>query len=327
MADLLLTGGGGYIGSHVLRSLQNAGHRVVVVDDLQTGHSQFVRGASLYRCDIAQVAEMANVFEIEGPFDAILHFAGSTSVSESVRDPAKYYSNNTVASIRLLNMALEYDTRCFVFSSTAAVYGHPKETPIKETTPPNPINPYGASKWFFERVLADVAKASELRWCALRYFNAAGADPSGDLGDLRFPSTHLIPATLEAAEGLRSELELFGNDYPTDDGTCIRDYIHVADLASAHVLAVETLLRGGTSGCYNLGTGNGFSNKEVIDVVRHVTGREVPVKTSARRAGDPPILVADSNLFQDTFGWRAKHSDLSEIVETAWTWIRNHRSR
>ena len=325
MADLLLTGGAGYIGSHVLRSLQNAGHRVVVVDDLQTGHSQFVKGANLYTCDIAQAEEMANVFETEGPFDAILHFAGSTSVAESMRNPAKYYSNNTVASIRLLTMALEYGTRCFVFSSTAAIYGHPKETPIKETAAPNPINPYGASKWFFERVLADIEKASELKWCALRYFNAAGADPSGDLGDLRFPSTHLVPAALEASEGLRSELELFGNDYPTDDGTCVRDYIHVADLASAHVLAVESLLGGGTSGSYNLGTGYGFSNKEVIDEVRRVTGRDLPVKISDRRAGDPPILVANSNLFQETFGWQAQHSDLSEIVGTAWNWIKTYR--
>ncbi len=327
MADLILTGGAGYIGSHVLLSLQNAGHRVVVIDDLRTGDSQFVKGATLYRCDISETSEIENIFKTEGPFDGVLHFAGSTSVAESVKDPSQYYYNNTVSSIGLLNIALAYKTRCFVFSSTAAVYGHPEESPIKETITPSPINPYGSSKWFFEKVLADVGKVHPLKWCALRYFNAAGADSSGSLGDIRFPSTHLIPASLEAAEGLRPKLELFGDDYPTNDGTCIRDYIHVSDLASAHVLALETLLNEGISGCYNLGTGHGSSNKEIIEVVRRVTGKEVPVNVSSRRAGDPANLVADPNLFKNTFGWKPKHSELPEIVETAWAWIKKSHSK
>jgi UDP-glucose 4-epimerase len=322
---VLITGGAGYIGSHALRSILAAGHRAVVVDDLRTGRAEFVGDTPLARCDIGDTAALRRVFEKHPPFDGVLHFAASTSVPESTRQPLAYYENNTVASLRLLGTALEYGVRAFVLSSTAAVYGNPAQLPVTEEAPCLPINPYGNSKLVFERMLADTAQNRELGWCALRYFNASGAEPDATLGDCRQPASHLVPAALEAACGLRERLELYGTDYPTPDGTCVRDYIHVTDLATAHVLALESLLAGGDSGVFNLGTGCGVSNRAVIDAAERISQRSIPVIEAQRRPGDPAELVADATRFGERFGWSPVHSSLDEIVETAWNWMRRNR--
>ncbi len=323
MAHVLVTGGAGYIGSHALRAIVAAGHRAVVVDDLRTGRAEFVGDAPLERCDVGDADALDRVFRKHSSIDGILHFAASTSVPESTRDPVGYYDNNTVASLRLLDVARRHGVRAFVLSSTAAVYGNPSRVPIDEEAACEPINPYGRSKLVFEQMLSDVGASEHLAWCALRYFNASGADPNGDLGDCRRPASHLVPAALEAASGLRERLELFGTDYPTADGTCIRDYIHVSDLASAHVLALESLLDGGDSGVFNLGTGRGASNREVIETAARVSGRAVPMVEVGRRPGDPAELVADASRFKQRFGWQPRHSSLDEIVETAWRWMRD----
>jgi UDP-glucose-4-epimerase GalE len=240
-----------------------------------------------------------------------------------VADPLLYYSNNVVGSQALLEAAIAHGTRAVVLSSTCATYGHPESMPISEATPTNPINAYGASKLMVERMLADVERAHGLRWAALRYFNACGADPEGDLGECHDPETHLIPVALEATAGLRDALQLFGTDYPTGDGTCVRDYIHVTDLADAHLRALEALLEGRTVGSRNLGTGQGLSNRQVIAAVERVVGRAVPVREAPRRPGDPPELVADARLFREEHGWQPRHSDIDSIVETAWAWLRH----
>src|SRR5690606_13082061 len=260
-----------------------------------------------------------------GPFAGVLHFAGSISVPESVARPLAYYRNNTAASGALLEAALANGVRAFVFSSTAAVYGAPERQPIPEDIPLAPQNPYGASKATAGRRLADAERAHGLAWLALRYFNASGADPAGGIGERHDPETHLIPLALEAAAGLRPALSLFGSDWTTPDGTCVRDYVHVSDLAEAHRLGIEALLAGGASGAYNLGTGRGHSIREVIAAVERVTGRRVPVVEAPRRPGDPPALVADPSRFRARFGWNPAHSDLDTIVRTAWDWLRAWR--
>ena len=325
MAHLLVTGGAGYIGCHALRALQRAGHTTVVFDDLRAGREQLVHGAPLVRGDVRDRNALARVFAEQGPFDGVLHFAALLSVPESVANPLLYYSNNVTGSAVLLEVALAAGTRAFVLSSTAAVYGHPKQQPIPESAPLAPINPYGASKMMVERMLADAGAAHGLRWAALRYFNASGADPEGDLGECHDPETHLIPVALEAAAGLRDALPLYGTDYPTRDGTCVRDYIHVSDLATAHVLALEALLAGRSLGPRNLATGHGVTNRELLATVERVVGRRVPIKESPRRPGDPPELVADSTLFRSELGWQPRHSDLDTIVRTAWAWLRRWR--
>ena len=287
MAHLLVTGGAGYIGCHALRALQRAGHSAVVFDDLRSGHERLVRGAPLVRGDVRDHAALTRVFAEQGPFDGVLHFAGLLSVPESVANPLLYYSNNVTGSALLLEIALAAGTRAFVLSSSAAVYGHPKQQPISESAPLAPINPYGASKKMVERILADAEAAHGLRWAALRYFNASGADPEGDLGECHDPETHLIPVALEAAAGLRDALPLYGTDYPTRDGTCVRDYIHVSDLATGHVLALETLLAGRSLGARNLATGHGVSNRELLATIERVVGRRVPVNERAPAAGRP----------------------------------------
>jgi UDP-glucose-4-epimerase GalE len=246
-------------------------------------------------------------------------------VPESVQRPLLYYSNNVTGSVALLEAALAAGTRSFVLSSTAAVYGHPRAQPIPETAPLEPINPYGASKAMVERILADAEAAHGLRWAALRYFNACGADPEGDLGECHDPETHLIPVALEAAAGLRDALPLYGTDYPTRDGTCVRDYVHVSDLASAHVLALDALLAGRSLGARNLATGRGASNREVLAAVEKVVGRRVPVREAPRRPGDPAELVADATRFRREFGWEPRLSDLDTIVRTAWAWLNRWR--
>jgi UDP-glucose-4-epimerase GalE len=325
MAHLLVTGGAGYIGCHTLRALQRAGHSAVVFDDLRAGREQLVKGAPLVRGDVRDPSAVARVFEEHGPFDGVLHFAALLSVPESVAKPLLYYSNNVHGTQVLLEAALAAGTRDFVLSSSAAVYGHPDLQPIPETAPLAPINPYGASKAHAERMLADAETAHRLRWAALRYFNACGADPDGDIGECHDPETHLIPLALEAAAGLRETLPLYGTDYPTRDGTCVRDYIHVTDLATAHVLAIEALIGGRSLGPRNLATGRGMTNKEVLAAVEAVVGRPVPVKIAPRRPGDPPELVADASRFRSEFGWEPRHSDLPTVVRTAWAWLRRWR--
>ena len=326
MAHLLVTGGAGYIGSHTLRALLRAGHSAVVFDNLSSGRDFLVQGAPLARGDVCDPSAVSRVFAEHGPFDGVLHFAALVSVPESVADPLRYYRNNVAGSLTLLQAALDHGTGIFVLSSTAAVYGHPETQPIPESAPLAPVNPYGASKRTVERMLADLELSHGLRWAALRYFNACGADPEGDLGECHDPETHLIPLALEAAAGLRPSLQLFGTDYPTPDGTCIRDYVHVTDLANAHILSVEALLEGRSIGARNLGTGHGCSNRQVLAAVERVLGKPVPVEEEARRPGDPPELVADASLFRQEFGWKPHHSDLTTVVATAWAWLRHWRS-
>ncbi len=325
LAHLVVTGGAGYIGSHTLRALQAAGHTAVVVDDLRSGREAFVERAPLIRSDVGDRDALAKLFADYGPFDGVLHFAALLSVPESVAKPLVYYANNVVASSVLIDQAVAHGVRAFVLSSSAAVYGHPEVQPISEAAEIAPINPYGASKAMIERMLADVETAHGLRWTALRYFNACGADPEGGIGECHEPETHLIPVALEAAAGLRDQLSLFGTDYPTRDGTCVRDYIHVTDLAAAHVLALEALLERGPGGAYNLGTGTGRTNREVLDCIGAVVGMPVPVQEAQRRPGDPAELVADASRFRRDFGWQTRYSDLETIVRTAWAWLSSWR--
>ncbi len=323
MAHLLVTGGAGYVGSHALRALRRAGHSVVVMDDLRAGQAFLAQGCPLVRCDVGDRPAVEQAFAQHGPFDGVLHFAAYLVVPESVAHPLRYYVNNAGGSATLLDVAIGQGVRAFVLSSTCATYGIPSSSPIDESTPTAPINPYGASKLMVERMLADAENAHGLRWAALRYFNACGADPEGGIGECHDPEIHLIPSALEAMAGLRDALELFGSDYPTPDGTCIRDYIHVSDLADAHVRALEGLLDGRSVGVRNLGTGTGSSNREVLAAVERVTGREVPIIRGPRRPGDPPELVADAGAFRREFGWTPRHSDLDTIVATAWAWLRH----
>jgi UDP-glucose-4-epimerase GalE len=320
-----VTGGAGYIGSHALIALRGAGHTAVVVDDLRTGHAFLVGDTPLERCDIADRVALDRVLRGRGPFDGVLHFAASLLVPESMAKPLMYYRNNVGGSANLIDACIEHGVRAFVLSSTAAVYGHPEFQPIPDASPLAPINPYGASKAAVEQMLGDVERGHGMRWAALRYFNACGADPDGGIGECHEPETHLIPVALEAAAGLRPELVLFGNDYPTRDGTCIRDYVHVTDLADAHVRAVEALLEDAPGGAYNLGSGHGLSNRDVLERVGAIVGRPVPHRIGPRRDGDPAELVADSSRFQREFGWSPVRSDLDTIVRTAWAWLRSWR--
>jgi UDP-glucose-4-epimerase GalE len=322
MAHLLVTGGAGYIGSHTSIALRAAGHTAVVVDDLRAGHAFLVGESPLVRCDAGDPEAIARVFDEHGPFEAVLHFAAHLTVPESVTDPLKYYRNNAGGSAVLIDTAIRRGCRAFVLSSTCAAYGVPARVPIDESLPSAPINPYGASKLMVERMLADAEVAHGLRFAALRYFNAAGADPEGRAGECHDPEIHLIPSALLAVAGLRPALDLFGTDYPTPDGTCIRDYVHVSDLADAHVRALEVLLSGRSVGVRNLGTGIGRSNREVIDAVAAATRRPVPLREAPRRPGDPPELVADSRRFRSEMGWEPRHSDLDTIVASAWAWLR-----
>ncbi len=325
MAHLVVSGGAGYIGSHTLRALRRAGHTAVVLDDLRAGRAAFVEDAPLVRCDVGDRAAVERALARYGPFDGLLHFAASLSVAESVARPLDYWRSNVTGSATLLEAALLHGVRAFVLSSTAAVYGHPESQPIPEASPLRPLSPYGATKAAVERMLADVEAAHGLRWAALRYFNACGADPEGGLGEVHEPETHLIPVALEAAAGLRDTLRLFGTDYPTPDGTCIRDYVHVCDLARAHVLAVEALLRGGPGGAYNLGSGTGHSNREILEGIERVVGLPVPVAEAPRRPGDPAVLVADAGRFRREFGWEPRDSDLETILRSAWDWLASWR--
>lgn len=295
----------------------------VVLDNLSRGHRELVRDADLVVGDVGDTALVRRVIA-DHRVSAVMHFAAYAYVGESVAEPLMYYANNVAATVGLLKAMHECDVKTLVFSSTCATYGVPESTPITEEHPQRPINPYGASKLMVERVLHDAGRAHGLRSVAFRYFNAAGADPSGAIGECHEPETHLIPLALQAAAGHRDGLEIFGTDYPTDDGTCVRDYIHVVDLAQAHVLGLRYLQSGGASAAFNLGNGNGFSVRQVIKTVEQVTGLRVPSKTAPRRAGDPPALVGSAEKARRVLGWAPRFDTIKAMVETAWNW---HRAR
>jgi UDP-glucose 4-epimerase len=317
---ILVTGGAGYIGSHCCRALAAAGYRPVVFDNFSTGHRGFVTGA-LVTGDLADKAALARAFA-QHDVAAVMHFAASSLVGESVADPQKYYINNLAGTLSLLAVMREAGCNRLVFSSTGAVYGNADSKALPESYACAPINPYGASKWMIERVLADYRGAYGLGSFALRYFNASGADASGEIGELRDNETHLIPRAMMALQGHVSDFAVFGDDYDTPDGTAIRDYIHVTDLAAAHLQALELLLQGHRGGALNLGTGTGFSVREVLSAIAAETGRAVPHAVKPRRAGDPTYLVADPTVARETLKFRTAHSDLATIIRTAWAWHR-----
>lgn len=316
---VLVTGGAGYIGSHMARTLGEQGHDVVVYDNLSTGHRESVLSGRLVVGDLADTAALDALFAGE-KFEAVAHFAAHIVVDESVREPIKYYRNNFVNALNLIDTCVRHKVDKFIFSSTAAVYGIPDRVPVTEDALLLPINPYGASKRMVEQVLRDVSHTTGFRYVALRYFNVAGADPQARIGQKYKDATHLITVSLRAALGLRKDLKVFGMDYDTPDGTCIRDYIHVDDLIDAHMLALGHLARGGRSRIYNCGYGHGYSVKEVVGVVRQVTGIDFPVSETGRREGDPPALVADSSLIRAELGWVPRHDNLAYIIKTAWEW-------
>ncbi len=320
---VLVTGGAGYIGSHAVRELAARGHEVVIYDNLSTGYKFLARGFQIIEGDVRDSSQLHSA--LRGA-DAVMHFAAHACVGESVQNPRKYFDNNVLGGLTLLNAALNTGVRTFIFSSTCAVYGLPERVPIPEDNPRRPVSPYGTSKLFFEHALEAYAEAYGLRYVALRYFNAAGAHASGEIGEAHNPETHLIPLALEAARGHGTVLEIYGMDYPTPDGTCVRDYIHVSDLAEAHVLALDYLQARGASAAVNLGTGTGYSVKEVLSAVERITGRSVPQRVVGRRAGDPAALVADSARGQAMLHWRPTRS-LDDIVESAWRWHQHLHSR
>jgi UDP-glucose 4-epimerase len=317
LAKILVTGGAGYIGSHTTYFLQKSGHSVVVVDNLSYGHERVVPSGLLRVIDLRDTEKLVALMRQEH-FDAVIHFAAFISVGESTQAPEKYFTNNTAGSLSLFEAMLQSDLKRVVFSSTAAAYGIPERDPITEDLPFAPINPYGESKVMTEKILEWLDRYREFRSIRLRYFNACGAEPEAGLGEMHDPETHLIPLILQAVR-TGKPVTLFGDDYPTPDGTCIRDYIHVSDLAEAHVLAVEHLLNGGASNVFNVGTGHGHSVKEVLESVERVTGKKVPHTVGPRREGDPPRLVANSQKLQTTLGWKPTRTDLDRIVDDAWT--------
>lgn len=323
MERILVTGGAGYIGSHVVKSLTEQGFPVVVLDNLSKGHREAVLFGDFVQGDLADTALLDRVFEQYRPV-AVMHFAAFIEVGESVREPLSYYRNNTANTINLLSAMERHHVENFIFSSTAAVYGVPETVPISESQPVRPINPYGQAKAFVEKVLDDASGTGRLRYVSLRYFNAAGADRGGRIGERHKPESHLIPLTLKAAKGEHRSITIFGTDYATPDGTCVRDYIHVTDLADAHLRALGHLLQKGGSRAFNCGYGHGYSVREVIDTARRVTAVDIPVETASRRPGDPPVLVADSTALRQTLGWTPRHDDLEYIVRTAWEWERKN---
>ncbi len=318
---VLVVGGAGYIGSHMVQMLLERGHEPVVLDNFATGYRDAVLGGELVEGDLADEAALDRLFDSHR-FDAVMHFASFIQVGESVRDPAKYYRNNLAATLTLLEAMRRHAVDNFIFSSTAAIFGEPEYVPIDERHPRRPINPYGFSKLAVEQMLSDFDRAYGMRAVCLRYFNAAGADPGARIGERHEPETHLIPLVLQAASGRRTHIDIFGKDYDTPDGTCIRDYIHVVDLCEAHLLALERLRAGAPSAAYNLGNGNGFSVQEVLNVAERVAGTSIARNVAARRAGDPARLVADATLARKELGWRPRFDELETIVRHAWEWER-----
>jgi UDP-glucose 4-epimerase len=315
---ILVVGGAGFIGSHMVKMLGQLGYSVTTLDDLSTGHRDAILAGDFVRGNCGDRSKLDAL--LSRGFDVVMHFASFIQVGESTQHPSKYYQNNFVNTFNLLDAMRSHDIKHFIFSSTAATFGNPQYTPIDERHPQNPINPYGRTKLMVEQLLSDYDRSYGLRSICLRYFNAAGCDPEGKLGERHSPETHLIPLILQAASSRRSNVSVFGRDYDTPDGTCVRDYIHIQDLCSAHLLAIKSLANGDGSQAYNLGNGNGFSVQEVIDTVRYVTGRKILVIDAPRRVGDPARLVADSRLIHEKLGWRPLHGNLETIIEHAWKW-------
>ncbi|MEO1431556.1 MAG: UDP-glucose 4-epimerase GalE [Cyanobacteria bacterium J06633_8] len=325
-STILVTGGAGYIGSHTVLALKKAGYEVLILDNLVYGHRDLVEKVlqvELIQGDTGDRQLLDNLFKSRN-IAAVMHFSAYAYVGESVSNPAKYYRNNVIGTITLLEAMLAASVNKFVFSSTCATYGVPEEVPIPEEHPQNPINPYGATKLMVERILSDFNEAYDFKSVRFRYFNAAGADPSGNLGEDHNPETHLIPLVLQTALGKRESISIFGTDYPTEDGTCVRDYIHVSDLADAHVLGLEYLLKGGESAIFNLGNGNGFSVKEIIEAARLVTGKEIKAVECDRRPGDPPALIGSGEKARKILGWQPQYTSIKDIITHAWEW---HKKR
>ncbi|MDR0703573.1 MAG: UDP-glucose 4-epimerase GalE [Planctomycetaceae bacterium] len=322
--NILVTGGAGYIGSHAVRQLLAAGHVPVVLDNLSYGHRDAIPNhVPFYQVDLKETDRIEKILR-EHHIEAVMHFAALISVGESVQKPLLYYRNNTAGAISLLEAMERAGVKRFVFSSTAATYGEPEETPIFETTKQQPINPYGRSKWFVEQILRDIAVSdSKFGFVVFRYFNVAGASGAGDIGEDHQPETHLIPLVLFAAMKKRNNIVVFGTDYPTPDGTCIRDYVHVNDLVTAHILGIETL-SDGDSRFYNLGIGRGYSVREILDTAKKVTGKEIPTVFGSRREGDPARLFANSDKVQKELGWQPQHTDIEEVIASAWKWHTAH---
>lgn len=316
---ILIVGGAGYIGSHVNKLLNQLGYETVILDNLSYGHEESVQWGKLEKCDIKDIEEIDKIFT-KYDIDAVMHFSSFIEVGESVENPEKYYTNNVVNTMNLLKVMQKHEVKKFIFSSTCATYGIPQEIPLTEDHPQNPINPYGWTKLMVERILKDYDTAYGLKSIILRYFNASGADESGLIGENHNPESHLIPLILDAAIGKREDIKIFGTDYDTPDGTCIRDYIHVNDLADAHIKALEYLDDKNTSNEFNLGNGKGFSVREVIDSVVKVTGKEFKVTETSRREGDPAVLIGSAQKAKDLLGWNPQYTEIDEIVETAWNW-------
>lgn len=321
--SVLVTGGAGYIGSHCVAKLIDRGVDVVVVDDLSKGHKASLKGGRLYVGSVANKEFLRNVFEQES-IEAVIHFAAYSLVGESMTVPEQYFRNNVTAGLSLIETMIEFKVPYLVFSSTAATFGEPERVPIEENDRQVPTNPYGESKLIVEHMLKWCDQAHGLKYCALRYFNVAGARPDGSIGEDHRPESHLIPLILQVAQGKRDKLSLFGTDYPTKDGTCIRDYIHVDDLIDAHILALDYLRSGSPSAAFNLGNGQGFSNREIIEAARRVTGHPIPVSEEARRPGDPAVLIASSRKAMEVLGWKPNYTSVEDIIATAWNWHSSH---
>ena len=322
--NILVTGGAGYIGSHAVKALLASGERVFVLDNLYRGHRAAVPdGVPFYQVDLAETEKIEEILRTQ-KIDAVLHFAALTYVGESVAEPLRYYRNNTAGAVSLLTAMVKAGVKRLIFSSTAATYGEPEETPIVETTPQKPINPYGRSKWMVEQILLDYVKANpSFGFTALRYFNVAGDSADGQIGEDHQPETHLVPKILFAALGKEAQFKVFGTDYPTPDGTCVRDYVHVEDLIDAHLLALHTL-EDGSARFYNLGIGRGYSVREILDAAQSVVGQNIPFTVVDRRPGDPATLYASSDKIQSELGWKPKHTDVADVIESAWRWHQSH---
>jgi UDP-glucose 4-epimerase len=326
MKNVLVVGGAGYVGSHACKELFKQGYEPIVFDNLIYGHKDFVKWGDFVLGDLNNIDQIRMVFE-RYKIDAVMHFAAFTYVGESVANPQKYYQNNLIATLNLLNVMKEYNVGKFIFSSTCATYGNPEYLPIDENHPQNPINPYGMSKLMVENILKDYSTAYDFRFVSLRYFNASGCDLDSEIGELHAPETHLIPLVLDAALGRRESIKVFGTDYDTNDGSAVRDYIHVVDLASAHILALQYLLQGGESEVFNLGNGIGYSVNEVIECVKNVTALKFKVDYVDRREGDPAVLIGSSEKINSMLGWSPRYFKLVDIISTAWEWHKKIESR
>ncbi|MCK5267139.1 MAG: UDP-glucose 4-epimerase GalE [Spirochaetes bacterium] len=316
---VLIVGGAGYIGSHTVKELHKKGHEILVLDNLVHGHKEFLKWGKFVNADLENIKQLRSIFK-KYPITSVIHFASYINVGESVTDPKKYYINNVTNTLNLLNVMIEYSVRHFIFSSTCATYGTPVSIPIDENHPQNPINPYGQSKLMIEKIIEDYSNAYDFSYVSLRYFNASGADQDGEIGEWHNPETHLIPLVLDAAINKRDSISIYGTDYDTSDGTCIRDYIHVTDLADAHIKALEFLKSGGKSTAFNIGTEKGYTVREIIEEAQKITQREIKIVETGKRKGDSTILVSKSAKIKDTLKWEPQHSSLNEIIQSAWNW-------